>query len=52
MIHAAFKEWGVWLVGTNDPVLVFSDRANLQYFMRSQKLTPRQAYWAAYLSSF
>lgn len=52
MIHAAFEEWRAWLVGTNEPVLVFSDHVNLQYFMKSQKLTPRQARWAAYLSSF
>lgn len=42
----------MWLVGTNEPLLVFSDHANLKYFMLSQKLTPRQARWPAYLSFF
>lgn len=52
VIHAAFEEWRAWLVGTYDPVLVFLDHADLQYFMKSSKLTPLQAFWAAYLSSF
>lgn len=34
------------------PVAVFSDHANLRYFMTSRKLTPRQVRWASYLSSF
>lgn len=45
-IYAALKEWRVWLVSTDKPVLVFSDHAKLWYFMRSQKLTPRPALWA------
>lgn len=51
-IVAGFEEWRAWLVGTNAPVAVFSDHANLCYFMTSQKLTPRQVRWASYLSSF
>lgn len=49
---ASFMEWRAWLVGTNSPVIVFSDHANLRYFMTAQHLTPRQARWASYLSSF
>lgn len=49
---AAFEEWRAWLVGTNTPVAVFSDHANLRYFMTSKKLTPQQVRWASYLSSF
>ena len=49
---ASFMEWRAWVVGTNSPVIVFSDHANLRYFMTAQHLTPRQARWAAYLSSF
>lgn len=49
---AAFMEWRVWVVGTNSPVIVFLDHANLQYFMTAQHLTPRQAQWASYLSAF
>lgn len=52
VILAAFEEWRAWLVGTVTPVAVFSDHANLRYFMTSQRLTPRQARWASYLSSF
>lgn len=51
-IIAGFEEWRAWLVGTNAPVAVFSDHANLRYFMTSRKLTPRQVRWASYLSSF
>ncbi|KAG0139387.1 hypothetical protein CROQUDRAFT_54804, partial [Cronartium quercuum f. sp. fusiforme G11] len=39
-ICLTFEEFQAWLVGTNKPVLVFSDHANLQYFMESQKLNP------------
>lgn len=40
------------MLGSNDPVLVFSDHANLKYFMTAQKLTARQARWASFLSEF
>ncbi|KAI7955772.1 hypothetical protein MJO29_007171 [Puccinia striiformis f. sp. tritici] len=48
----AFQEWRAWLIGTSEPVLVMSDHANLRYFMDSQKLSDRQARWAAFLVSF
>ncbi|KAG0143909.1 hypothetical protein CROQUDRAFT_95671 [Cronartium quercuum f. sp. fusiforme G11] len=51
-IVTSFEEWRAWLVGTSILIAVFSDHANLRYFMASQKLTPRQACWASYLSSF
>lgn len=44
--------WLAWLVGTNTPVAVFSDHANLCYSMKSQKLTPQQVQWASYISPF
>lgn len=47
-----FEEWRAWLLGANDPVLVFSDHANLRYFMTAQNLTARQARWASFLSEF
>lgn len=40
-IVACFVEWRCWLAGTNVPVVVLSDHANLKYFMTSQHLTPR-----------
>ncbi|KAI7965679.1 hypothetical protein MJO29_001427 [Puccinia striiformis f. sp. tritici] len=48
----AFQEWRAWLIDTSEPVLVMSDHANLWYFMDSQKLSDRQARWAAFLVSF
>ncbi|KAI7940067.1 hypothetical protein MJO28_013719 [Puccinia striiformis f. sp. tritici] len=51
-VISAFEEWRAWLAGTKNPVLVFSDHANLRYFMTSKTLTPKQARWAAYLDSF
>lgn len=51
-IVATFKEWYSWLMGANEKILVFSDHANLRYFMESRSLTPRQARWAAFLSAF
>lgn len=51
-IVACFKEWRAWLLGSNEPTKVFSDHANLRYFMTAQDLTARQARWAAFLSKF
>ncbi|KAI7951025.1 hypothetical protein MJO29_009699 [Puccinia striiformis f. sp. tritici] len=51
VVHA-FQEWRAWLIDTTKPVLVMSDHANLRYFMDSQKLSNRQARWAAFLVSF
>jgi hypothetical protein len=42
-IVQAFVEWRAWLIDTCEPVLVFSDHANLRYFMTSQHLSDRQA---------
>lgn len=51
-IVACFTEWRCWLTGTNEPVVVLSDHANLRFFMTAQHLTPRQARWASLLSMF
>ncbi|KAI7936611.1 hypothetical protein MJO28_015510 [Puccinia striiformis f. sp. tritici] len=51
-VISAFEEWRAWLAGTEKPILVFSDHANLRYFMTSKTLTRKQARWAAYLDSF
>lgn len=51
-VVACFHEWRCWLAGANVPVAVFSDHSNLRYFMSAQHLTPRQARWASFLSSF
>lgn len=39
-------------MGSETPVIVLSDHANLRYFMKSQALTARQARWASFLSEF
>ena len=51
-IVACFEEWGAWLMGSQEPTIVYSDPANLRYFMKSQALTARQARWASFLSEF
>ncbi|MBW0534323.1 hypothetical protein O181_074038 [Austropuccinia psidii MF-1] len=47
-----FQEWQAWLAGALQPATIFSDHNNLQYFMTSVSLSPRQARWAAFLSPF
>lgn len=37
---------------TKEPIIVFSDHYNLKYFMTSQALTAKQAFWASFLSKF
>lgn len=39
-------------MGAKTPIIVFSDHANLRYFMKAQNLTSRQARWAIFLSEF
>ncbi|KAH9457475.1 hypothetical protein Pst134EA_033061 [Puccinia striiformis f. sp. tritici] len=51
-IVAAFEEWRVWLMGTENPVAVYSDHANLLYFKTAKFLSPKQARWANYLDNF
>lgn len=34
-----FEEWRAWLFGSNTPIIVFSDHANLRYSMNAQSLT-------------
>jgi hypothetical protein len=51
-VVTAFEEWRAWLMGTKDPVRVFSDHANLRYFQTAKRLSPKQARWAAFLDEF
>jgi transposase InsO family protein len=51
-VISAFEEWRAWLAGTKNPVLVYSDHANLKHFMTAKVLSPKQARWAAFLDSF
>lgn len=45
-IVACFEEWRAWLMGSQDPNILYSDHANLEYFMKAQTSTAKQARWA------
>ena len=51
-IIRALQEWRHYILGSAHETLIFSDHANLTYFKQPQKLTPRQARWALYVSEF
>ena len=51
-IIKAFDEWREWLMGTVNPVKVFSDHSNLLYFKTAKYLSPKQARWASFLDDF
>ena len=52
VIIRCFEEWRSELEGTGLPVKVFTDHKDLEYFMSTKKLTPRQVRWAEFLSEF
>jgi hypothetical protein len=47
-----FKTWRYLLIGTNLPVVVYTDHRNLEYFMTAKILNRRQARWAQFLADF
>jgi transposase InsO family protein len=51
-IVESFEQWRAWLMGTKEPVRVYSDHSNLQHFTTSKHLTPKQARWASFLDGF
>jgi hypothetical protein len=51
-IVEAFEQWRAWLMGTEDPVRVYSDHANLRHFSTIKHLNPKQARWASFLDGF
>jgi hypothetical protein len=51
-ILEAFKEWKHYLVGADEPVTVFTDHQNLQYFLTTKVWNPRQIRWAQWLANF
>jgi hypothetical protein len=51
-VVTTFEEWQAWLSGTSKPVLVFSDHANLRYFLKAKALSPKQAWWAVFMDTF
>ncbi len=51
-IIRALEEWRHYMEGQGIPVEIWSDHKNLEYFMKAQNLTRRQARWALFLSRF
>jgi len=46
------EAWKHFLKETVVKFKIWTDHKNLEYFMKAQKLNPRQARWALYLSRF
>lgn len=51
-IIRAFEEWRAHLESAPATVTVLCDHKNLEYFMTTKPLTPRQVRWAEFLSRF
>jgi hypothetical protein len=51
-IVEACNEWRAWLIGTKEPVKVFSDHSNLVYFITAKLLLQKQDRWALFLDNF
>lgn len=48
----ALEEWRHWLEGANHPFEVITDHRNLEYLREANRLNPRQAHWALFLTRF
>ena len=51
-IMDSLDEWRQYLLGANEPVEIWTDHQNLQYFRKPQKLNHRQARWVTELSEY
>jgi hypothetical protein len=51
-IKAALQEWRHVLLGTAEPITIYSDHKSLEYFLSTKKLTRRQARWSLFLNEF
>jgi hypothetical protein len=51
-IIRALEEWRHYLEGQGQTMEIWTDHKNLEYFMKAQNLTRRQARWALFLSRF
>lgn len=51
-IIRCFESWRPELTGLSAPVNVYTDHKTLQHFMKTKKLTARQARWAQFLAQF
>ena len=48
----AFKRWRHYLLGSQHPIRVQTDHANLRYFFTTKTLNQRQARWAELLAAY
>jgi len=51
-ILEAFCEWKHYLLGADEPVTVYTDHQNLQYFLTTKVWNPRQIRWAQWRANF
>ena len=51
-ILEAFREWKHYLLGADEPVTVYTDHQNLQYFLPTKVWNLRQIRWAQWLANF
>jgi len=51
-ILEAFREWKHYLLGADEPVMVYTDHQNLQYFLTTKVWNPRRIRWAQWLANF
>ena len=51
-IMDSLDEWRQYLLGAEEPVEIWTDHQNLQYFRKPQKLNRRQARWVTELSEY
>lgn len=47
-----FKEWPHYLVGTKDPITVYTDHQNLSNFLTTKVWNQRQIRWAEQLANY
>ncbi|KAF8829214.1 hypothetical protein HHX47_DHR3000714 [Lentinula edodes] len=51
-IMDSLSDWRQYLLGAKEPVEVFTDHQNLQYFRKPQKLNRRQARWVVEIAEY
>ena len=51
-IVAALKHWKAYLLGTREPITIYSDHKNLLYWNTTKVLTQRQVRWSEELSVY
>lgn len=49
-IVVACRHWRAYLEGTKEPITIYTNHRNLQYFIKNKTLTRRHAHWSELLS--